>query len=332
MGDVILTTPVLSILRNHFPQAEIHFCTKSSYADLIRFNPNVNELIEVPDKLTFGKLRELRKLLSSARYDLVVDLHHNLRAFYLRLFLAFGSNIIKFRKYSFRKFLLVNFKINLMKKLPPIAVRYAMTLEKVGISISGEQKELLHPEIFTAGQTTEELRGITNDNKIPSDRKLICIIPSSKHYTKTYPPAYFAQLINKFDMDKYCILLVGKGDDKIYIDFIKSFLNTSAIDLCDRLNLLELTELMKMCSLVISGDTGPMHIAEAVDVPLIVIAGSSVREFGFYPQSKKAVVLENNGLNCRPCTHIGRDTCPRRHFRCMMDILPDIIYQKSALI
>jgi heptosyltransferase-2 len=83
---------------------------------------------------------------------------------------------------------------------------------------------------------------------------------------------------------------------------------------------------MKLCRLVISGDTGPMHIAESLNVPLIAIMGSSVREFGFYPQSDNSLIVENNSIKCRPCSHIGRPSCPQGHFKCMRAITPENIF------
>ena len=162
---------------------------------------------------------------------------------------------------------------------------------------------------------------------------LICIVPSSKHFTKTYPAEFYIELINKFDTGKYNFVLIGKGEDKIIIDKIISQTGNNVYNLCDKLSLLELTELIKKCDLVITGDTGPMHIAEAAGVPIIMLAGSSVKEFGFYPSPLlgKGVggeVLEINTLSCRPCSHIGRESCPKGHFRCMKDIKPEMVYEK----
>jgi len=107
------------------------------------------------------------------------------------------------------------------------------------------------------------------------------------------------------------------------IERIREKTTGNIYNLCNMLNVIELGELLKRCSLFISGDTGPMHIAEAMNVPLIMLAGSSVREFGFYPHSEKAVVVENNNLKCRPCSHIGLSTCPLGHFKCMVDLKPE---------
>src|SRR5437763_14985075 len=98
-------------------------------------------------------------------------------------------------------------------------------------------------------------------------------------------------------------LLIGKRKNKKNIDVIKSKTGDNVYDLCDKLSVSVLAEVMKHCSLVISGDTGPMHIAESLNIPLIMPAGSSVKEFGFYPQSQNATVIENEELFCRPCSH-----------------------------
>jgi heptosyltransferase-2 len=326
MGDVILTTPALKILRSNFPEAEIHYCTKFSYTDLIRKNPYINKLIGVVDDLSFGRLKEFRKTLAGEKYDLIIDLHKNPKTFYLRLYLRNSSKWIKFRKYSIRKFLLVNFKLNTMKHLPAIAMRYTETLEKIGIKIDKADMSQFQPEIFTDKESKERVQSIFEVKNIPADKKLICIIPFSRHFTKTYPADYFAELINKFDSVQYSFVLIG--EDKKLIDTIISKTGENVISLCDTLDLTNIAELMKKCSLVISGDTGPMHIAESINVPLVMIAGSSVREFGFFPVSEKSIVIENNGLSCRPCSHIGRDKCPRGHFKCMKELTPEMVHEK----
>jgi len=326
LGDVILTTPLLKTLKLKYPDAKIDYCTKAEYSDVLKFNPNINTLFPVEDKLDFNGLKNLKKLIKNNSYDLIVDAHNNLRTFYLLLFS--GTKILKFKKYSLRKFLLVNFKINLMKKLPPISERYIQTLNKMRDKRA--DKYNIIPEIYTDENSRQKADSMFKELNIPADSKLICIIPGTKHFTKTYPAEYFAELINQFDTS-YRFLLVGKGNDKINIDIIKSKTSNKVFDLYDKLSVLELAEVMKRCSLVISGDTGPMHIAESLNIPLIMIAGSSVKEFGFYPQSKNSVVIENEGLRCRPCSHIGRSECPLKHFKCMREIFPSSIFAKAEI-
>ncbi len=326
LGDVILTSPFLKVLRQKFPEAQIDFCTKAAYSEILKYNPNVTNIIEADNNLSFGKLRILKKSLEKNRYDLVIDLHNNLRTLYLKIFLRLQSKVIVFKKYSFRKFLLVKFKINLLKDFPPIYTRYINTLKKITVLNENDVKTL--PEIYTGGNSKDKLTAILKENQITDTANIICIVPGSKHFTKTYPPEYYVELINLINKDNLKFILVGTTADKRLINEIKSKSPGNVFDFSDKLNLLELAELMKISRLVISGDTGPMHIAEALNVPLIAIMGSSVKEFGFYPASEKSIVIENAGLPCRPCSHIGKEKCPKGHFKCMLEIKPEMVYER----
>lgn len=327
LGDVILTLPLIKVLEEKFPESEIDYLTKTSYSDILKFNPFIKKLITVDDELDYRGLKELRKRLANEKYDLVIDLHKNLRSFYLKNFLKHHAEVKSYKKYSIRKFLLVKFKINMMKDLPPIYIRYIQTLLKIqGISLDTSQIGLTQ-NFYTDSQSKQNTEALLEENNIPADKQLICIIPGSKHFTKTYPAENYVELISKFDKTRYSIILVGKGNDKKIINSIMSQCKNNAYDLYNKLNLFELTELLKKCTLVIGGDTGPIHIAESLNIPLIMIAGSSVKEFGFYPQSDYAIILENNHLNCRPCTHIGREKCPKGHFKCMKEITSELVWE-----
>jgi ADP-heptose:LPS heptosyltransferase len=85
---------------------------------------------------------------------------------------------------------------------------------------------------------------------------------------------------------------------------------------------------MKKCKAVICNDSGLMHTACAVGTPVLTFFGSTVKEFGFTPYRNKNLILENNSLSCRPCSHIGRDKCPKNHFKCMKELTPEIVFNK----
>ena len=329
LGDIVLTTPLIKTLHENFPDAQIDYCTKEEYKDVLKFNPAINKIISVGSDFDFKRLKLLKKTLIAYKYDLVIDCHNNIRTFYLRQFLRFKSKVLKFRKYSFRKFMLVKFKINLMKNLPPISERYCNIISPLLGGVSERRGGL--PEIFTDENAFNKINNIFTELGITSNDNFIVIAPSSKHFTKTYPAELYTELISKFD-ENIKIILIGKGNDVIPVQKIIENAGTNVYNLSNRLNIVELTELIKRSSLFISGDTGPMHIAEAVNKPLIVLAGSSVKEFGFYPQTENAIILENNSLNCRPCSHIGRNTCPKGHFKCMKEITPDMIFEKIKIL
>lgn len=320
LGDVLLTTPLLKSIKEQFPAAEVHYIVKNKFSETLANNPNVNKIIAVDDNIDFNGLKELKRSIRNEKYDIIVDAHNSLRSFYLRLFQP--AKKLKFKKYSFRKFLLVKFKINLMKDLPPVINRYINTL-----GLDTESHGL--PEIFTTQSAKECVDKLLSGLNLSHDKKLICIAPSSAHFTKTYPPEYYISLIKLFDKNKFTIVLTGRGNDKKTIDTIMSSVGENVFNFCDKLTISELAGLIRKSNLFISGDTGPMHVAEAVGTNLVMLAGSSVREFGFYPQNKNSAVIEKDGLKCRPCSHIGRSECPLGHFKCMRDIAPEQIYKEA---
>jgi heptosyltransferase-2 len=298
-----------------YPDSQIDFCTKAVYSEAIRLDRNISSIIEADNDLTFDKLKTLKKRIKPNNYDLIIDAHNKLNTFYLCLFL--NGKKLRLKKYSIRKFLLVKLKINLMKNIPPIVNRYINIIKK------DSAKHI--PEIETDFESSKKISEFLNSLNLLNSKNLVCIVPSSKHYTKTYPPELYAELINKAGNENRIFLLIGKGDDKIYMKNIISKTGNNVYNLCDQFNITEIAELMKRVSCVITGDTGPMHIAEASGTRIIMLAGSSVKEFGFYPQTTNSVVLENNELTCRPCSHIGRNSCPKGHFLCMRGITPDAI-------
>jgi len=318
LGDVILTTPLIKAVKKLYPESVIDYCTKAEYSEIIRNNSCINSIIEAENDLTFNKLKTLKSSIKKNKYDLIIDAHNKLNTFYLRLFS--GGKKLVLKKYSFKKFLLVKFKINLMKNLPPIINRYTDILNP--LLRGGRIDRGVLPDIPANFTSAKKIADLLNNLNLQNCKNIICIIPSSKHFTKTYPPELYSDLINELDPGKYTILLIGKGKDKINIDRIISKTGNNVYNFCDKFNLTEIAELMKRCCLVITGDTGPMHIAEAAGTRIIMLAGSSVREFGFFPQSQNAAVLENKDLKCRPCSHIGREKCPKGHFKCMRSIDP----------
>jgi len=328
LGDILLTTPLLESLREAFPLARIDFCTKEQFSYLLKLDPGIHKVIKAKNQMSFRELRDLRQLVKLSNYNLIVDAHNNLRSIYLRMF--HGAKVLVFRKYSFRKLLLVKLKINLMKNLPPITERYRRIITRIpGLEFKTEKPK---PVVYTNETSQRAIDNMLTSLGLNEGTKLVCIAAASHHFTKTYPAEYYAELIKKFDSSQTAFFLTGIGKDSVNIKKIKELTGKNVYDLCDKLETEDLVALMKRCSLVLCGDTGPMHIAEALEVPIVMMAGSSVREFGFYPQSKNAVVLENNSLRCRPCSHIGRSSCPKGHFKCMMELTPDMVYAECSTL
>jgi heptosyltransferase-2 len=307
LGDILLTTPLIRTIKKKFPAIEIDFVVREAYKDLLLLNPHLrNTIIYNDDK---EKLKILRNKICENNYDLIIDLQNNLRSWLLLK--CYGSSAIRFKKNNINKFLLVHFNINKLKNAKQIPVRYASTLNNFQLDDKGLQ-------LITDKIQSPILNGIEN---------LIGICPGSKHFTKMWPEEYFIELCKLLNENGFEIVLFGGKDDIKVCERISSKL-PSAINLCNDNNILQTAADMKCCKVIYCNDSGLMHTATAVNIPVIAFFGSTVKELGFTPYNSKNLILENNSLSCRPCTHIGRDSCPEKHFKCMEEITPQSAFEK----
>lgn len=304
LGDILLSTPVIRLLKQKYPQAKIDFALKEQYKKSLQFNPHISTLF-IYEK---DKSKKLNSDLREKRYDLVIDLQNNFRSH--NLIRGLKGKISRFKKPSIKKILLVLFKINLLKDKKTISQRYAETAEVI---LKNEVPELYLPDYLKT--------------QLEDGRNYIGFCPGSKHFTKRWPPEYFIRLGNELVKLGYKIVLFGgKSDEELCKSItvkIQDCLNLQNDD-----QLLQTAVEMKKCCFVLTNDSGLMHVASAVGVQLISIFGSSVKEFGFYPMGTQNLILENNSLTCRPCSHIGRSSCPKGHFKCMKEITPEIVLNR----
>ncbi len=301
LGDILLTTPVIRSLKRKFPNSQIDFIVKKQFKDALLYNSNISNVIIYENE----NVKLLKSDLKSENYDLVIDLQNNFRS--NELTNGMKGQIRRFKKPSVKKLLLVWFKINLLKDLKTIHERYA---EAAGIEIDNKKLELFYPQ-----DVKTELK---------ESGKYIGLAPGSKHFTKRWPSEYFIELGNNLVKQGFTIVLFGGKDDKELCTAISVNINGS-INLQNEDQLLQTAAEMKRCKLIISNDSGLMHTASAAGVPLVSIFGSTVREFGFMPEGSQNLILENKSLSCRPCSHIGKENCPQKHFKCMKEITPELV-------
>jgi len=284
---------------------------RQEYKDLLQFNPHLQDILIYNNDERDQKI--LKNKICENNYDLIVDLQNNLRS--RSLLKCYGNSVTEFKKNNINKFLLVHFKINKLKQAKQIPVRYASTLENFQLDDEG-------PELITDKVPSPVLDGIEN---------LIGICPGSKHFTKMWPEEYFIELCKLLNKNGYKIVLFGGANDLKVCERITSTL-PSAINLCNDNNILQTAADIKCCKVIYCNDSGLMHTATAVKIPVIAFFGSTVKEFGFTPYNSKNLILENNSLSCRPCTHIGRGTCPKKHFKCMKELTPQSAFEKLNLL
>jgi ADP-heptose:LPS heptosyltransferase len=304
-GDIVLTFPLVNILRNNFPDAFISFITKDEYIPLISLNPKIDNCISIQMINNNSSNRQVR----FSEYDIIIDLQNNIKS---KLFLPiFQKNIFRYKKNNFKKFILVLFKINLFSEVIPVYKKYIQSVKSIIPYYS---------EIFSIS----DLNFINNN--IPAEN-YIALAPSSKHFTKIYPVENYIKIINNLNSSTFVLLGDNSENDlKICNQISESCKNV--INKCGKLSFSELAGVINNSKCVLSNDSGISHLSESLNRKVVAIFGSSIPEFGFAPQLIKSIMIENKEIKCRPCSHIGKPKCPKKTFDCMKNIDYKLIISK----
>ncbi len=319
MGDIVLASPLIRMLRTTFPTAQIDFMVKREYAELLKCNPHLSSVIDLRSD-DRSELAALRERVREEHYDLILDIHDSIRSKYVRAFS--GARTVRVvDKRRLRRFLLVRFKKNLYRRAVPVAERYLETVRRFGVRDDGAGLEQhVPPEIL------ESVAALMGKFRLERYGTVVGIAPMAKHFTKRWPQDRFVEFGIRHAKEAGAkIFVFGSREEADACGDIAQMINAgtasgAAESLAGRLTLIETAAVLDYCSLVVSNDTGLMHLAAARKRKVAAIFGSTVREFGFFPYRTQNVVLERPGLPCRPCSHIGLPECPKGHFRCMKDI------------
>ena len=301
IGDIVLTTPVIRCLKQQLPGAEVHYLTKKGFASILQPNPYIDELHLLEDDLqkTIGLLR-------AEKFDYIIDLHHNLRT--LRVKIGLGLKSYSFDKLNTAKWLMTNLKVN---RLPAIHIvdRYLATLEAFGVKNDGKGLDFFIPE-----------KDRINTESLPKShrRGYIGLVIGATFATKQLPVEKLNELCRLIN---YPIILLGGPTDKETGEKL-ALTHSNAFNACGKFSLAQSADILRQAEMVITHDTGLMHIAAAFQKPVISIWGNTVPEFGMGAYFGTATgplsaVFEVKNLSCRPCSKIGYKKCPKGHFNCM---------------
>jgi lipopolysaccharide heptosyltransferase II len=333
VGDIVLTSPLLRALKARFPKSTVDFLVKSSYVNLVRNNPNVSRVIEFPDGGSLADAFAIRQEIRNRPYDLVIDAHDSIRS---RILCAGLKNVVRINKRKILRTLLVRTKIDLYDRFggaPDVPARYIEPVAHLGVDDDGASPELHVPE-----ELRETVASMLAGESIDPASSCIGICPSARHVNKRWPADRYASaasiVAQRLNLP---IVIFGAAEERPASIAIEEMINrltpsVSVANLAGWLSLAETAAAMDRCSVVITNDTGLMHIASARRRPLVALFGPTVRQFGFFPRGDRVRVLETGGLPCRPCTHIGLKHCPEKHFRCMNDIaVASVVREALAL-
>jgi len=317
IGDIILTTPVIRCLKKQVPDAEVHMVTKQVFSSILESNPYIDKL-----HLLKNSLEETITQLKQEAFDYVIDLHHNIRT--LKVKRALGVKSFSFKKLNIEKWVYTSFKIN---RLPPVHIvdRCMETVKSFGVVNDEEGLDYFIAQKDNTAFTTLPL---------PHQFAYVGIVIGAALQTKQLPLSKLQQMCTQLD---FPMVLLGGPDDRISGDAIAALDPQKIYNACGKFNLNESAGLVKNAKLIITHDTGLMHVAAAFKKPIISIWGNTVPDFGMTPYYGKYPIRhiksEVYGLSCRPCSKIGYKKCPRGHFKCMQNQdIAGIVFQATVIL
>ncbi len=299
LGDIILTQPLCALLHKHYPEAELHYLCKPEYAALVAcFGLPINTI-------EYSKSLSWHLSLLRLRYDLVLDLHGKFNSYLAANLVRAKQKSLYDKKRNLRK-AIVSHKTS--TAIDSTVSLYCTALKKLGIRDAWD-----NPALIPTRQRKPKTQG-----QAP---KIACF-PGATHYTKRWPIEYWRALIAS--MPECSFTLLGGGGDKVLAKEICADGTVNCSDQTAKFNLSELVDELQDYDLVLSGDTGPMHMAAALALPQIALFGGTHPRLGFKPLNPKAQILSAD-LDCQPCSLHGLKACPQGHFKCMQSLSPQIL-------
>lgn len=280
------------------------FSPKKKYTSLYENNPYIDCVHSIKKRV-----KEALPQLKSEHFDFVVDLQKNLRSLHVKRALHVAN--ASFPKLNFKKWLLVRFHINTLPKIH-IVDRYFMAVKKLGVYNDGKGLDYFMPE--SEHVDLEKYFSLKN-------KEYVAFVIGGQHATKMLPVDKIVTIINRLPCP--VILLGGLEDKEKGVQICSLTSRKNVFNACGDFSLHQSASLVKQAGVVITNDTGLMHIAAAFEQPIVSIWGNTIPELGMYPYEpqtpKRIVVSEVSGLSCRPCSKIGFSKCPKKHFKCMTE-------------
>ena len=314
LGDVVLTTPLLSLLAERHGTVDV--VTTPAAATLLETHPAVRYVIRYDKHGADRGWRGMRKLASELRargYASVYLPHRSVRSAVLAM-LSGAPERVGFAD-------------------SPAAITYTRRVRRPS---GGHEVERLLALAGSAASAPGVSLGLTASDYAAADGwlaahgvspRFITLAPGSIWGTKRWP--YYAELVA--GLDRPCVV-VGGADDRSLAEVIVAAAPGRTVSAAGELALRASAALIQRAAVLVTNDSAPLHLATAVGTPIVALFGPTVPDFGFGPRGAGDATLGLDGLVCRPCSKHGPETCPLGHHRCMRELAVETVAAALAAI
>lgn len=306
LGDIVLLTGVLKYVKENVSEdIAIDLLTYSHFAGVLQDYPYIRNIYTIKKGDSLVDLNETMSTMPN--YDIVFDLHNNIRSRFVRLISSCKSYV--YNKHSLARRLYVKYRLCRSKLQEHTVIKYFKPFMKA-FKLDMPDIEMLRPYL-----------PFPNIDRNCSFKNAV-IHPFASKATKEWP--FFTELGSLLSDDGLNVTYIGNGEMNV---------PASADDKTGKVSLSALIEFIAQADIFITTDSGPMHIATSLNIPTIAIFGPTTKELGFYPTFKNTKVIEYACLKCRPCHIHGSSYCYKKHFKCMLDIgVEEVRYHVNAVL
>ena len=323
IGDALLAQPLFARLRKKLPGAVIDALAPAWTAPVLRRMPEIDEVVDAP--FDHGELKLAARLrlgwsLRSRRYDEAIVLPNTFKSALVPFFanIPLRAGFLGEARYG-----LLNLVHTLdAKRSPLMAERYAQLAEEPGTKAA-----LPLPQ---TGLAVGEVNLATALRRLGLSRAkpVVAFCPGAEYGpSKRWPARHFAALARKLAAQGYAVWLFGSERDRAVGEEIAAASESAAINLCGKTDLASAIDLLSLAEIVVTNDSGLMHVAASLGRPVVALYGSSSHEHT--PPLARSHRIVRTGIECSPC--FARE-CPLGHFKCMNELAPELVMEAIAAV
>ncbi|OGA34905.1 MAG: lipopolysaccharide heptosyltransferase II [Betaproteobacteria bacterium RIFCSPLOWO2_12_FULL_62_13b] len=317
VGDTLLAQPLFMRLRQRLPGAVLHALAPPWTAPVLARMPEIAEVIEAPfehGRLQLAERWRMGRRLRARRYQEAIVLPNSFKSALVPFFADIPLRVGYAGESRYGL-------LNLVHKPDParhalMVNRYAQLAERPG--------EPLPEQPARGSLVVDPANLIITLSRLGLERRRSNVVfcPGAEFGpAKRWPARHFAELARRLALQGHVVWLIGSPNDRPIGEEIARLSDGNAINLCGRTDLAGAIDLLSVSQLVVSNDSGLMHVAAALDKPVIALYGSSSPDHT-PPLSERAHIVKLQGVECSPCY---RRECPLGHFRCMNELSPESV-------